>query len=1245
MSAGYDNVQGVHSLSCITTLMFVILSSSGHFANGGAYFHTHVASGYSSATGKGLYYTRDDMDSNNSQKSVTMDTHKNEGILRQQKFDQQQNNCATCNVTNVTPLASSKDMKHSSTHQFYFYYKYNYRLGLKYEAVERTLDIRYTSDYTGFVTTWHHGGKGTSCGQLQAPAGHVIISFERFFVRRCPVVVTIQCMEAGSVHKTLHSIRGDRFKVIRLYNTTRLSICLDTGLYSRISIPCLKLLFSFHHRGEVPLKLGSGKYNCSVGGYWKFQQHVDCNLKAECEDGRDETEHCPFSSPACRGWVAAHNKCYMIFTAGSSVTVKAARHKCRVLGYEMAVVKSEQNVNSALTLQRNQSISALFGLACHLIDKSFMYREMLIWSDKTVVYNANHIKWGPQDCWQNHHYRLNKNSKFTFISSLQGNEYAACEKNGEQENVFISEPVELFVNSKSPFTLQQSRQTLITCLGGHLTHAFLSCDRTTHCVQAMCYFVRGERKTGMGIAHIVPMYSCTSHGTEVSYSLLCDFRQDCADNSDESFCIHPACTEFSCTNGQCLSREKRCDRQLDCQDGSDEQGCVPFGNPYRFSKYQNKNNSFLINLDGSGYFTQQVMNLTDPCPRTHYRCTKEWFYCLPIYTRCNGFSDCVFQEDERDCEGWTCPGLYRCRDSTVCVHADHMCDGRPQCPQRDDEWLCDMTCPAQCLCQGHAFLCPQPFSAHLFPQLRYLDARGSGMTPSDLKNNTYIVRLSLAKCSIRFLPVLKLRNLLHLDLGHNLIASVEINVLTEMQNLHCLILKWNPLTSITTKHSSILKNMRTIDLAGTQLDVFDSRLLFFTPGIQYINMSFSTMQSVDYKGFQIVPRLKELDIRRTTINGFVPTMFWGLNELDNIYASHYKLCCEDILPKVLPQPSCQAPQHYLSSCDNLLQSEVYRLSFWFLAVLSSLGNLVCFACHCVNSLVPNPFVGPTVVFMSSLRCADLCMGIYTGVIATAHELFRGQYFHNEDRWKESVACMMAGFLSLLSSEVSSLIIFLLTLDHLILLCYPHSQYKFRRRTAVVACGVTWFVGILLATIPLLPGLSHWGYYGQTAVCSLMLNHSHAVCQEFCFIHAILVLSIFVFLTVFICLVIVYRATPKHRVLMEQNTNPAYASVDLLMRIAVIGIARCVAVSATSLLVLAGAVGMEISVFMTVMVLPLNPAVNPLLCLWHAMTYRQRQKQEERLLNVLRSRRKYMSHATAALRKGAENSTDNIYLKE
>ncbi|KAL8580883.1 hypothetical protein ACOMHN_039583 [Nucella lapillus] len=245
------------------------------------------------------------------------------------------------------------------------------------------------------------------------------------------------------------------------------------------------------------------------------------------------------------------------------------------------------------------------------------------------------------------------------------------------------------------------------------------------------------------------MFTCEGDVTTVSQSLVCDFRPDCPDGTDESFCEYPSCTDLRCPNGQCITSIYRCNEYSDCLDHADESSCPRGSVAYipRFRKMEEKL-LFYVNLDGTGYFTQQVMAKDEPCPQSHFRCQSDSRYCLPVYTRCNGLSDCLYGEDEQDCAAAICPGFYRCRSSSVCVHWDHLCDGWGQCPQRDDELLCDMTCPEDCLCQGHSFLCNKPFPPDLFPQLRAVDASGSQMALTDFSQNPYLIYLSLPHCSL-----------------------------------------------------------------------------------------------------------------------------------------------------------------------------------------------------------------------------------------------------------------------------------------------------------------------------------------------------------------------------------------------------------------------------------------------------------------------------------------------------------------
>ena len=59
------------------------------------------------------------------------------------------------------------------------------------------------------------------------------------------------------------------------------------------------------------------------------------------------------------------------------------------------------------------------------------------------------------------------------------------------------------------------------------------------------------------------------NGRCVSDDLICNNRNDCFDNSDETFC----CTKFTCDNRRCISESQVCDLINNCGDWSDEKNC------------------------------------------------------------------------------------------------------------------------------------------------------------------------------------------------------------------------------------------------------------------------------------------------------------------------------------------------------------------------------------------------------------------------------------------------------------------------------------------------------------------------------------------------------------------------------------------------------------------------------------------------------------------------------------------------
>ena len=267
-----------------------------------------------------------------------------------------------------------------------------------------------------------------------------------------------------------------------------------------------------------------------------------------------------------------------------------------------------------------------------------------------------------------------------------------------------------------------------------------------------------------------------------------------------------------------------CNSQEDCHNGVDEHGCMLIA-----KSTQPHTPPLVVHFDGKGSFrTRELRDRTSPgvvaCPDTHFPCVGDG-YCLPVFVLCDGVNDCPAKEDEAECDSsTTCVGFYRCRASLVCLHPQHVCDGVPQCPQRDDELLCRLHCPDVCTCHGLAFVCRRQFNVQEHRDLRYLDVRGTGMSPQELQDHDMLIYLSLAKCGLKETGNLSFPNLHSLDLSTNSLVSAAFHSLGNLRNLHHLTLSENPMTSIFSDSlvsNCSLRHMIVLDLSGISINSLD----------------------------------------------------------------------------------------------------------------------------------------------------------------------------------------------------------------------------------------------------------------------------------------------------------------------------------------------------------------------------------------------------------------------------------------
>ena len=943
----------------------------------------------------------------------------------------------------------------------------------------------------GYVTNPGYDGTvgyapfmNASC-TVDVPQNHTLmVSFERFDLQSplhiayntpsCEDSVMLLTGNERGTEKSIFLGCGTQYFPPDVYNRSLTVRFLSNVRYFATGF---KMRFSLHRWPDVPRKMERGLFDCSGSNYDSFKEHVHCNMEQECRGREDEGGHCPFSSPACNGSVALGNKCYT-FLKETNIPWDSAFLRCQSRGSSLAMMKTKEEM---------QAFSVLFDYVNRIRKRGLVgltsfqgrvppyYRKSTKWVDNTVNYLLDVDEYGvnlvhPRTMWKvcgyysDGHLRLhycNQSPFFFYVCESSQKEAASAGK------VFISRELSSEDGKHRPAT------PFVRCPSGHVTYECFACLRQSRCgsdvSRSKCSFpssaIRQEqqessqpRQTGL-----VENFQCTTTKEFIQYTFVCDFKRDCADGSDEDFCVHGQhCMGFTCDSGQCIRLQDECDFYPDCEDESDEIRCEGYSHNFVFR--QNKiPPPAVVYFDGSGRLTQIAMNESQPCPETHFRCPGKLDYCMPVYVRCNGVYDCVGREDEAGCDsGVTCPGFYRCWDSAVCVHPDHICDGWPQCPRHDDELLCNFTCPRGCHCYGRAFLCRQPFPARDFPDLRYLDASGSGMKVEDLTENRYLIVAFLTFCRLTSVSAVQLPNLKILDLAENLLRIISMDSFLLMRNLKFLRLAGNPLVTLISGNSSApAVDVESIDMSRTHLETFDSAPLGKFSTIKKLNISFGRLRKISNKGFRSFLQLTSLDIRGSPVDTFRSDVFKGLTELQVIFTSNFRLCCKTNLPETFEEAFCFSPQDEISSCEDLLRSNIYRLFLWMISVMSFIGNVGSFIFRCASQ--KNVSKSGFNVFVTNLCLADLLMGVYLAMVGIADLRYRGQYLWYEKIWTSSEACRVAGVLSLLSSEVSAFIICLITLDRFIVLQFPFSSLRFRRKSAVIACCLVWITGLYSAS--------------------------------------------------------------------------------------------------------------------------------------------------------------------------------------
>ena len=320
-------------------------------------------------------------------------------------------------------------------------------------------------------------------------------------------------------------------------------------------------------------------------------------------------------------------------------------------------------------------------------------------------------------------------------------------------------------------------------------------------------------------------------------------------------------------------------------------------------------------------------------------------------------------------------------------------------------------------------------------------------------------------------------------------------------------------------------------------------------------------------------------------------------------------------------------------CDDLMDSSLLRVGVWIVFLLALLGNAIVIFVIITRS----SRIDVSRFLICNLAVADLCMGVYLGLLAIVDASTRGNFRSYGVEWQLSSGCKTAGFLAVLSSETSVYTLTVITVERYIAITHALDITKKMslKKTAVVML-IGWCFAVVTATLPLFDVSD----YTKFSVC---LPFETGNVKSLGYVTSVLVLNGSAFIVILTCYVKIYSAIRGSN---AWNTNDSRTA----QRMALLIFTDFACWAPITFLSLAAAFGgdfvslKEAKIF-TVFVFPLNSCANPFLYAIFTAQFKRdcisicRRVKTSQIPKITSSKRKY-SISSAEMRRNSQVSSSN-----
>lgn len=173
--------------------------------------------------------------------------------------------------------------------------------------------------------------------------------------------------------------------------------------------------------------------------------------------------------------------------------------------------------------------------------------------------------------------------------------------------------------------------------------------------------------------------------------------------------------------------------------------------------------------------------------------------------------------------------------------------------------------------------------------------------------------------------------------------------------------------------------------------------------------------------------------------------------------------------------TCTPLNDAFNPCGDLLDSNALRACSWFVLVFAILGN----SFQLFVLLLSKRKISIAKILMCNLAFANLCMGMFLLMIASADLYSLGEYQNFAYNWQYRNGCKIAGFVSIFSTELAVFVLTIITVERYFTIVHPLKLEKhLNTKQIVVLLGVGWGFAVTMAVLPFFEVSS----YQKVAIC-------------------------------------------------------------------------------------------------------------------------------------------------------------------